>query len=81
MDHRQMKDQVILLFTTMLTHKQKQKLARKLITREELRAGINLFDSKAWKLRQERVKRQIIKREKKEKNLKLKKASERGKNE
>lgn len=34
-----------------LTHKQKVRLARRMITLKEIRAGVSIWDSKAWQAR------------------------------
>jgi len=47
------------------THKQKVKLARRLITSNEVIKKVNLFDSDAWEKRREAKAKKVLKRKNK----------------
>lgn len=46
----------------MLTHKQKVKLARKLMTRQELKDRKPLFQTKAWEARKQSIANKVKRR-------------------
>ena len=52
-----------------MKHKEKVKLARRLLTNEELKSNTSKFESKAWIERKEETRKRVIEDEKKDKAL------------
>lgn len=52
-----------------LTHRQKQKMARKMMNKAEIKEHENIFDSRAWRLRKQSRNTKRILREKKSQDL------------
>jgi hypothetical protein len=47
----------------MLSHKQKVRLARSHLTRDEIKERVPIFQSKYWEARKARIEREVAKRE------------------
>jgi len=53
-----------------MTHKQKQRLARRKLTREEITNGVSIFQSEFWLNRAMKIRERVLKTEENRKNAK-----------